>query len=73
MSRIQRDEQMRQVGGDALQEAYERFVQEGIAQWHKERGHKELGHKELGHKELGHHKERVKKEQEQEAEKRSKE
>ena len=38
MKTIQIDEQMRQVGERAGQEAYERFKQEGNAQWHKEQG-----------------------------------
>ena len=37
MKTIQIDEQMRQVGERAGQKAYEKFKQEGIAQWHKER------------------------------------
>ena len=41
MKTIQIDEQMMQVGERAGQEAYDRFVQEGIAHWHKERAEKE--------------------------------
>ena len=36
MNRIKIDEKVGQVSGDVLQEAYERFVQEGIAHHHKE-------------------------------------
>ena len=41
MSKIKIDEKIRQAGGDVLQEAYEQFVQEGIAHWHKERAKRE--------------------------------
>jgi hypothetical protein len=37
MKTITIDEQMTQVGERAGQEEYEKFVQMGIAQWHKER------------------------------------
>ncbi|MDR0327770.1 MAG: hypothetical protein LBI05_05695 [Planctomycetaceae bacterium] len=37
MKTIAIDEQMEQVGERAGHEEYEKFVQMGIAQWHKER------------------------------------
>jgi len=43
MKTIQIDEQMLQVGERAGKAEYDKFIQDGIASWHKERTQKELG------------------------------